>query len=160
MSKAIEIYQSIDELPVFNWFKIHEKNDLAYLLVKKHKITGKMNEQLEEAWGNIYTEYLDTFGINNSFRQILLLKKEIACYELEMFIKGDKSIITFIKIAKWQLKKLLNEKPSSTIDEFKVQIERYMGFRLNTKEVTVKEYYTYINALIKQPKKLKHEQSN
>ena len=32
-------------------------------------------------------------------------------------------------------------------NEVKVHLEKYLGFRLNEKEVSVKEYYTYLNVM-------------
>ena len=28
----IDLYENIDELPIFNWFKINETNDLSWLI--------------------------------------------------------------------------------------------------------------------------------
>ena len=63
-----------------------------------------------------------------------------------MVLSDDKAIKTFIELKELELADKLNVKQSKT-NTAKVAIEKYLGFRINEKEVTVKEYYDYLQAI-------------
>lgn len=112
-----------------------------------------MRGRLVKAWELIYDEYIDTFGISDDFREYLDTKRKIAIHQADLIITGDRSLETFIEIEQVKLESLFNRKTKQNINEVKVYVEKYMGFRLDEKTVSVKEYYTYLYALQKQNKR-------
>ena len=64
-------YNSIENLPVFNWFKINETQDLSYLIINKEKARKFNNKETLNIWLKIYSEYLDNFGFNENFKKYL-----------------------------------------------------------------------------------------
>lgn len=80
-----------------------------------------------------------------------MLKKQIEIELLEIKIAktGDKSHQLFIDMLKVELEDLTGkDEKKSTLDST-IAIEKYMGFKLTPKEVTVLEYYNYIKAIEK-----------
>jgi hypothetical protein len=123
---------------------------LTYLI----KVEGeKLNEEIADIllilWENIFAEYINTFGVGSEYKNVLRLQTEIVTLKNEILQKGKKSNITFIKIKQLELDELLKTKKVDNIDLTKVAVEKALGFRLNEKEITVKEYYNYIYALNK-----------
>lgn len=144
-------YESIDDLPVYNWFKIHETSDLSFLLVKKKKFV-KMNQHtvVKKIWTQIYDEYFQKFGFSDNFLSILQKETEISLLIIEKTISGDESINTLIKIIQIEIEKLKGSgSKNAPIDFFKLKsdMEERLKFRINMKECSVTEFYSYISLL-------------
>ena len=97
-------------------------------------------------FSELYDEYIDTFGISQQLNDILSLQNEILVLKIDLTLTKDNGIKTFIELKELELADKLNVKQSKT-NTAKVAIEKYLGFRINEKEVTVKEYYDYLQAI-------------
>jgi hypothetical protein len=150
-------YTSIDELPIYNWWKIHESGDMLQLIKSKGKAT---NAKLAEVWSRLYDEFIDTFGINEDFRQYLELKREIEILKIDLIVDGDGSIQTFIEIKEFEMSQVFNKETKTNYNEVKVYVEKYMGFRLDVKTTSTRDYYTYLKAIEKEAKKSVKQQGN
>jgi hypothetical protein len=138
-------YQSVEELPVWNWWKIHETRDLKYLLKQNKKLTL----HADAIFDKIYSEFISIFGVGENYKQYLEKLKEIAIAEIDMVLYKDPSMETFIDIMKVELEEIKNANSGGTYMDTAIAVEKSMGFKLNTKEISVKEYYSYIKSLEK-----------
>ena len=143
-------YRSVDELPVYNWFKLHETGDLIYI-VKRGWCSGAARA---ESWDKCYRSFFDTFGVSDDFREYLELQRDIAILKADKVVDGDASLQTKIDIKEMLLAQMLETKTKKKLNEVKVFVEKWMGFRLDERVVTVKEYYTYLYALEKETKRI------
>jgi hypothetical protein len=157
--KKLDLYNSINELPIGSWFEIHRTNDLSYLMKERHSINKKQQDQLESTWNNIFFEFLDAFGIPDNMREILELRRDISVLKLEMFIENDPSIQTFIEVKEIQLNNLLNDTKKEDSAIVSAYVEKFMGFKL-PKETTVKEFYSYIKIIDEEIKRSKKALKN
>ncbi len=144
-------YESIDDLPIYNWFKIHETSDLSFLLIKKKKFV-KMTQQLsaKKMWTQIYDEYIQKFGFSDNFLSILQKETEISLLIIEKAMTNDQSINTLIKIIEIEIEKLKGPvSKNAPVDFFKLKsaMEEQLKFRINMKECSVTEFYSYISLL-------------
>jgi hypothetical protein len=137
-------YTTIEDLPVYNWNKIIEAQKYNYILLNPLQNDYNVNE-CKNQFAVLYEEFIDTFGINEQLRGIIELQNEITIYKIDIAL-GSKSLEALLKLTQSKLKKKL-EKKESKGNLTKVYIEKFLGFRLNEKEVTVYEYYNYIKAL-------------
>jgi hypothetical protein len=137
-------YTTIEDLPVYNWNKIIEAQKYNYILLNHLQKDYNVNE-CKNQFAVLYEEFIDTFGINEQLRGIIELQNEITIYKIDIAL-GSKSLEALLKLTQSKLKKKL-EKKESKGNLTKVYIEKFLGFRLNEKEVTVYEYYNYIKAL-------------
>ena len=139
----MKLYNSIEEMPVYNWFKCIDLKDYSYCAIDKINVDL---EKCKEAFSNLYNEFLDTFGINESLKQVIELQNEITILKIDKVLTENNSMQTFIELKQIELDELINVKSEKT-KTYKVEIEKFLGFRLNEKEVTVKEYYEYLEAI-------------
>lgn len=139
----MKIYNSIEEMPVYNWFKCIDLKDYSYCAIDKINVDL---EKCKEAFSNLYNEFLDTFGINESLKQVIELQNEITILKIDKVLTENNSLQTFIELKQIELDELINVKAEKT-KTYKVEIEKFLGFRINEKEVSVKEYYEYLEAL-------------
>jgi hypothetical protein len=148
--RVLSYYTSIDELPVYNWFKIQETSDLNYLV--KGSETGEVLT-LASIWQNLYREFLDTFGISDALRKSMELKRDIEMLYIEMAMTDDKSLMTEIKIKEWEQQESVKTQTTVKYNEVKVYVEKWLSFKLDEKTTTVKEYYSYLQVLEKEATK-------
>lgn len=144
--KYYEKFNSVSNLPMDRWDKIHKTNQLKYLFKKDVNVLN--NETLQETWAKIYNEYLIEFGLSPNYKQILKLKREIAIKQADFINSGDRILLTYINIDKENLRILT--KPNGKISNFKdniINIEKIQGVKINPLTITVLEYYTYLNNL-------------
>lgn len=144
-----QVYNSIDDLPIFIWIKIHEKRDL--LLLKKNSDHVPLGV-LASAWERIYGEFIDVFGVSDKFREILFMKRDIALLKINMALSGSRHYLTFIEIKQMQFEELLKKEVNHNYMDSLVHVEKYVGFKLNIRECSVREYYTYLKEMEKEYK--------
>ena len=139
-------YVSIDDLPMYNWKKIHDTDELKWLFVKKQEVEN--NELLERRWAAIYDEYLNEFGLSQEYKEILKVKRKIANLQADYIIKGDRIILNYINIEKNALESLYDSsKGGSSFRESLVHLEKMQGIKINTKQITVADYYNYLRSI-------------
>lgn len=143
------IYESIEDLPIWNWNKIHDKGDLTYLRINRingHK-TSEEHKSLSETWDKIFSEYIDRFGFSDSFLSIMDKKKQIAFYKIEKMVTGDETIDTMIEICENELRQMSEIKKGADFWQSKSSIEKMIGFALDAKKTSVIEFYSHIENL-------------
>lgn len=146
----MKFYESIEDMPIYNWFKVNN-GDMRFMLIKQTaKYDGK---KAREYFDKIYSEYIDVFGISESYLKVIELKKQISVLNIEMAITGDRILKNFIKMAQIELNQINSKTNKTNTNEVKVHLEKYLGFRLNEKETSVKEYYTYLNVMANDSRK-------
>mgnify|MGYP003530780370 FL=1 len=146
----MKFYESIEDMPIYNWFKVNN-GDMRFMLIKQTKTYDKAKAR--EYFDKIYSEYIDVFGISESYLKVIELKKQISVLNIEMAITGDRILKNFIKMAQIELNQINSKTNKTNTNEVKVHLEKYLGFRLNEKETSVKEYYTYLNVMASDSRK-------
>jgi len=152
-NKKLKTYSEIDALPLFNYSKVSENNDLRYLLVLSDyfelpEISEKEYKELFEVWERINDEVIDFNGVNAEYKAILRMQKSIALLKVEMIITGDKSIENIIKLKEIELLNMY-PKQKATIEENIIVLEIQLKMQIDSKVCTVKKYYSYIKYLTK-----------
>lgn len=144
-------YKSIDEMPIYNWNKIHETGDLRYMLHEKKTIEPYEFRFLLKRWKKIYEEYVSRFGLSEDFLSILELEKNIALLKIEKAERGDENMQTFIEIDEIKLQKKRAELSGVQSDfyDIKAAIESNLGFHIDPKKCTVVEFYSYLKNIKK-----------
>ena len=115
--KKIELFTSIDEMPVYNWFKIHQTNDLTLLVKSGKSETKKHSELLIATWDSLLSEFIDTFGVSETFKKIIRLRFSIETKKFQVIHTGDKSANTFIKLEQIELDKLTRHEPKKHLQD-------------------------------------------
>lgn len=136
------IYTSIEEMPIYNWNKVFETGDFVYMF-KDGK--GKQVEGLEDIWDDLQQQWMDEFGLEQEIEERIRIKKKLAEYHLDYIITGERFLLNFITIAEIELNDL-NKQKSTSFYQAKDTVEKYKGFRLDPKQITVIEWgYTLKN---------------
>jgi len=142
----MELFTTIEDMPIYNWFKCVEFKDYKYCLKNVYIAKNEDIVTYKAQFEALYSEFIDIYGISEHLKDIIDLQNEILIMEIDKVLTNDKSLQFDIDMAKIKLVEKLKVKQAKT-NTTKVAIEKYLGFRLNEKEVTVKEYYDYLEAI-------------
>lgn len=139
--ERIETYNSGDELPIKIWFKIHETGDLS-LLCKNEPIYF---EGLEILFEKIYDEFISRFGFSDEYLSDLERKKRLANLQADFIITKQRHFKTLIAIEKEIQQQNETSAGKQDLEITLAKISKYYGFKLSSRDLTVAEYYSYIN---------------
>ena len=131
-------YQSIEDLPIYNWYKCL---DGEIKFVRKAENGTKTNDLI--VWERLHDEYIKEFGLSKVHAKLLKVIKDKALQELEYVITGDRFKLTLIEMEETRLKNMLATAGSSvTVEEMIIHLSKWLGQWIKTKEISVKEFFT------------------
>ena len=84
--------------------------------------------------------------VSQQLQSVIEKQNEILVLKIDKVLTEDRTLQFFIDMKELELQDLMEVKQSG-VNKSKVLIEKYLGFRLNEKEVSTKEYYEYLEAL-------------
>ncbi len=145
----MKCYDDIADLPIYNWFKCIDTKDYSYVLLERKKCNSDELLKCELVFGELYSQFLDEFGVSDNLQAIIRLQNQILIHKIDLALTGDATNEVFIEIKEIELAKLLEVKELKG-NSAKVAIEKMLGFAINERTVSVKSYYEYINELKKE----------
>jgi hypothetical protein len=97
-------------------------------------------------WFVIYDQYLKKYGLGKKYKRLLDVMKKKALLELEFILTRERFKITQIEVEEANLKAMLANKGNGmTIEQTLVHLSRWLGYQLNTKKITVAEYFNILD---------------
>lgn len=131
-------YNDIETMPIWNWYEILKTGDLKHLFVSG---SGRVSDKIADLWDELQDQYITEFGLDESFKKQIRLLKEKAILNYNFILTKDPFINTELSIIEADLTEL-NTGKSVGFYEMKSHLEKYKGFRIPVKEVTVIEWFT------------------
>lgn len=132
-------YKSIRELPIQIWFNVILKNDMRPLIIK-----GKYSiDELDDIWTDLNQQYIDEFGMDETFSNQMRLKKELMLLELDLIITEDNFIKNYINIIKAELAGI-GVIENSKFEDVLVRLEKIYHVVIDPMNTSVMKYYSYI----------------
>ena len=132
-------YNSIENLPIYNYNKIIETGDF-----KKYGV------QSAEDWDNIEREFFNQIGYSEKYFEILRIKTDLVITKAKYYKTNNKALKTLIEVKKAKLNQITAEQTGGDFGLMVAQVSKFMGFRIDTKEISVKEFYNFIKLAQKQ----------
>ena len=148
----LEHYQTVEDLPMWNFRQILETGDIKYLY-KLDNYTKLPEKDLDfKIWDNIFWDYIDKKGIDYNFKLRIELKAKLAILENEQVYK-DKNNYTKIELTKQKLRDLqTNTKKNADLENDAI-LSKFMGFAMQPRKHTVSQYIGFEKLLIQSNKK-------
>lgn len=145
-------WDSIEDLPLYNWIKC---NNNDYLYTRKDP-KGKKNKSDLEQWVKLYDQYLEHFGLNERYEKYLEAQRKKALLQADYVITKNNFKKTQIAIQDAKLKNLeLYFGDGQEIEVILIWLGKFIGYKINTKETSVKEYFTLLEEYGKANKKVR-----
>lgn len=140
-------YNTIDDMPIFNWLKIQDTNDITWILKEKRsaeKCSEKEIDKLQECLQVMTNEYIDAYGITDEYRRILRLKGEIFTLRAEFAMTQDRTKLTFLAIKQDELMAILLKSKNAEKTDVRVFAMKYLGQSVDMKKTSVREFYNIL----------------
>lgn len=126
-------------MPLENWIKITEDGDHRYVCKDPEDVKGV---DIAEAWYKVNDEYIERYGLGKLYKRLLQKMKEKALLQLDYVESRDRFKLTLISMAEAELMSMMSNKGEGIgVREALIHLSKYMGFRLNPKEITVSEFF-------------------
>jgi hypothetical protein len=138
-------YQSIEEIPLFNWQKCLE-GDVKYVNLQTKDDSGN-----QEAFNKLYDEFLQKRGVNKEYKRYLDILKKKAMLQCEFLITKDDFKLTQIEIEDAKIVSLQKTSEEGlSIDKTLIYLGKWLGYRLDWKIISVSEFYSILEEYEKQ----------
>lgn len=131
-----KVWESIEDMPIYNWMKILETGDLKWLFKEK----GRVSVKAEDHWLTLQQEYMDEFDLDEGYKQQLRLMEKLKNLNCEFVITRDRSLLNIIKITETDIADL---GPKAAIGFYQIldHVEKYKGFAIDPKTTSVMKWY-------------------
>lgn len=144
----MNFWESLEELPIRNWYKVLETGDYSYLIQDGKRQVRVLNKKnLEALWKRLQEDFIDRFGLSKKYVSIERKRLSIERLQLKYMSTGDKTLVPVIEVRKRELEAMLREQKvekRQSLEEQVVMLESHYGFSIDTRKVSVARYYTYI----------------
>ena len=128
-------------MPLYNWIKLNE-GKIEFIYKKPVK---KVSEEAYLRFMKLNDEYIKEFGLSKLYARMLKTQKERLILQLDFVITRNKFKLTQIKLKEQQLKNMIaNKGEGVSINESLIQLSKWIGYRLNPKEITTLEYFNIL----------------
>ena len=143
-------WSSIDEMPLYNWIKCNN-GKLEYT-----RITGKGNKLHDLInWKRLYNEYLKEFGLDTRYKKYLDAQKKKALLQSQYVITGERFKLTEIEIQEQRIRDLeVHFAGGKKIEVILTWLGMFLGYKIDQKTTTVKEYFVILEEYGKANKKV------
>jgi hypothetical protein len=143
---SLDTYESIEDLILRFWWKIHETGDVTLLLKDKTEITDKVIAYCSDMWDTIRNQHMDKFGITSSYKEYLNQIYKVATLKADLALSQNRMLKTFLKLAELELESLTSGKVPNEY-KHKAMIQNAIGRHIDPNKETVVEYYSEIQLL-------------
>jgi hypothetical protein len=129
------------ELPLFNWIKCND-GELKFCRIDLSKGDEKTDAEI---WQLLYDKYIKKYGLGKLYKKLLQVMKEKAIHELEYVVTKDRFKLTESELKEIELKNMIESNNSGmTTEQSIIYLSKWLGYRLNPKEVNVIEYFNIL----------------
>lgn len=150
-----KVWKSIDEMPLYNWIKCTEDDDIRYVC---KDINDSNDVDLVGSWSLVYDDYINRFGLSKLYRRLLEVMRTKALLECDYVITKEAFNLTLIKMEEEKLKQMLaNKGEGATINSVLVYLSKWLGYHLNVREITALEYFEMMKQYGKENKQKRHK---
>jgi hypothetical protein len=137
----MKYYDSIHNLPIFYFDIINKTHDYSHLVVKGQK---KGNVNLEKVWIRIYDEYLDHFGLDETYENWMLFRKEAIRLYTQAYLEDQHHLIPLAQAKELEAKEMMSEIDGEDLNVTLARLSRVYGYRMDPMSITVVEYFSLI----------------
>ena len=113
------------------------------------KNNKKLTFHAADIFDKLYSDFISIFGVSDNYKEYLEKVVEIEIAEIDMVLTKDFSMETFIDIMRIELDDLKASSAGGTYMDGVIAVEKNMGFKMDTKKISVFEYYSYVKSLEK-----------
>ncbi len=155
-SEKLSVYDSIEDIPIWNWVKINENKNLNYLYKdeRNHKFRAFPIE-LHDVWLDLNQQLWDEFGVSQTYKRYFHLMKRRIVLRSDLIITGNTYLENEIWLIDQDIKRLFDTKVKENFSKTFWRIRMYTKLNLDPKKISVKEYHDLIGVINSEAKNSK-----
>jgi len=139
-------YDSIYNIPAYLYFDV--------LKTANYKLLGDYSEDDQvHIWNQINIEKYNEFGLSHFEREIIRFKKDILNISIDIAVTKDRSLNGTKTHLERQLNEIVSGIDNGTEQKFGEKcaiISKYLGFHLNSREITLYDFLNYTKIIEKE----------
>jgi len=143
-------YDSIKDIILENWWQV-QTGKIEYT---RRNINIGTEREDEDAYERINDSYLEEFGMDKTQLEIIELQRRIAILQCDFVIEEKRYIINEIKRLQKEILELLTNTNGQDRDGLVIHLEKWLGFRINEKEITAHKFYKIVREFEKEQERL------
>jgi tricorn protease-like protein len=137
-------------MPLYNWVQVTEEGRMEYVC-RNIELAAKVD--IQSAWETIYDDYLRRYGLSKLYKRLLEVKRKKALLELDYVVTRDRFNLTLIEIEEGNIEQMINNRGAGmSINTALVYLSKWVGYRLDWKEITTLEYFNIMDLYGKENK--------
>lgn len=145
----MKYYKSIEDILLYNWWKVRE-GKLEYCRI--NHLEGDSKQDLE-AYIQINDSYIKEFGIGLEMQRVIELRTQILSLQCDYVLNDDNYLRNEIRKLQKELDEILNKNQGGhDNDTILIYLEKWIGFRLDEKQITAKKFYKIVKQYEKEHK--------
>lgn len=134
-----EAFTEFDKIPIETWKEVNEKGNLDLLI-----ISGEYTQdELRVIWTNLYDQYIEEFGVSESYLDLMNLKKDRVLLEIEFQLTGNRFTKTQMSIIDIDILNLISVK-NVKFGELVAWLDTKVGFQINLFQTSAQRFYNYL----------------
>lgn len=135
-----KFWESLDEMPLFNWRKCI---DGSLIYVRRETLLNTVQNESDEAqWTKLFDEYIKKYGLGKLYKKWIDISVKKSLAECEFVKTRDRFALTKIELEEAKLKSLIENKGEGVgIEKTLIYLSKWVGYRINEKEISVSEYF-------------------
>ena len=147
---GLKLYQSIEDLPIWNYHKVQTTGELRYLIRKGRP----KKDVLLKLWERLQEEFTARVGLTDSGNALMQKSKRLMLLELKKIIAEIAGKSTSrIKVDLEQLSKELTNRSDTTTQDLEDQaaiLTKWSGIDINTKVMSTLRFYKLLELFQKE----------
>ena len=155
------IYQGVRDLPIYYWDEADKTGDLSNILIYNNPITRFYYQKLrpkylQRRWKQIKDDYIDRIALDpglkkhlNKKAKLFILKCDIGRASIKRDISKANLLTTRFLILKKEVDAVEEKAKNNIVNMYdqKEVIEKYKGFYLDPKAISVMEFFNSIKKM-------------
>ena len=134
-------YTGIADLPIIKFWDINKTQDYKLLLKEGKEHPKKFD--FKAVWETIFNEYIDQIGLNEKFKEWMALRVRAADYWARSILENNRTFRTLAKVQERRADDVFGEQ-GNELSTVVAGVSKFMGFRVDPREVTVLEFHQYL----------------
>lgn len=151
-------YDSLDTMPIYNWWKIEKTGDLRYLLLNMPSLPIYNDDDLVKVLENLNDEFIENHTKDNDdFKLLMGLKEDYVIARANAILNKDLDQEMTADLLGLRIDAIEKNNDSDISEANLIHfIETAKGYEINTKVMSVNKFHDTLNSIIKDHGKAKN----
>lgn len=133
----MDYWNDIEKMPIWNYNKVQETGDLAYMMVDD---SGKLDKKkAKDCWDDVRQQIVDRYGLDFELLDYYENIKRITTLKADLLITGERFLKNEIRLIEAQIKDFESGE-GANFNKVYMSIGRYLGYRFDPKKESVVSY--------------------